>query len=140
MADFPAVSRLRASVAVLGPLMGRLRQARVALPGGDAIGSRPLDMHQNGLRLLGATMTIEHGHVVGSADELRGAEIELEFPSVGATENLLMAACLARGVTVIENAAREPEIVDLAVDADRDGRPDLRCRHQHHHHRRGPVR
>jgi UDP-N-acetylglucosamine 1-carboxyvinyltransferase len=115
VADFPAVSRLRASVAVLGPLMGRLRQARVALPGGDAIGSRPLDMHSNGLRLLGATMTIEHGHVVGSATELRGAEIELEFPSVGATENLLMAACLARGVTVIENAAREPEIVDLAV-------------------------
>ncbi|MEO5835039.1 MAG: UDP-N-acetylglucosamine 1-carboxyvinyltransferase [Nakamurella sp.] len=115
VADFPAVSRLRASVAVLGPLMGRLRQARVALPGGDAIGSRPLDMHQNGLRRLGATMTIEHGHVVGSATELRGAEIDLEFPSVGATENLLMAACLAVGVTVIENAAREPEIVDLAV-------------------------
>ena len=115
IADFPAVSRLRASVAVLGPLMGRLRRARVALPGGDAIGSRPLDMHQNGLRALGATMTIRHGHVVGEAAELRGADIDLEFPSVGATENLLMAACLARGVTVIENAAREPEIVDLAV-------------------------
>ncbi len=115
VADFPAVSRLRASVAVLGPLMGRLRRARVALPGGDAIGSRPLNMHQNGLRALGATMTIEHGHVVGEAVELRGANIDLEFPSVGATENLLMAASLARGVTVIENAAREPEIVDLAM-------------------------
>ncbi len=115
VADFPAVSRLRASVAVLGPLMGRLRRARVALPGGDAIGSRPLDMHQNGLRALGATMTIEHGHVVGEATQLRGATIDLEFPSVGATENLLMAACLATGVTVIDNAAREPEIVDLAV-------------------------
>ena len=115
VADFPAVSRLRASVAVLGPLMGRTRKARVALPGGDAIGSRPLDMHQNGLRALGAEIDIEHGHVVGSARVLRGAEIELEFPSVGATENLLMAASLAQGRTVIENAAREPEIVDLAV-------------------------
>lgn len=115
IADFPAVSRLRASVAVLGPLMGRMRRARVALPGGDAIGSRPLDMHQNGLRSLGATMTIEHGHVVGRADSLVGAEIELEFPSVGATENLLMAASLATGTTVIDNAAREPEIVDLAL-------------------------
>ncbi len=114
IADFPAVNKLRASVAVLGPLMGRLKRARVALPGGDAIGSRPLDMHQNGLRALGATMTIEHGHVVGSAALLRGARIDLEFPSVGATENLLMAASLATGVTVIENAAREPEIVDLA--------------------------
>jgi UDP-N-acetylglucosamine 1-carboxyvinyltransferase len=115
VADFPAVSRLRASVAVLGPLMGRLHQARVALPGGDAIGSRPLDMHQNGLRALGATMEIEHGHVVGTAARLHGTDIELEFPSVGATENLLMAACLADGRTVIENAAREPEIADLAV-------------------------
>ena len=115
VADFPAVSRLRASVAVLGPLMGRLRRATVALPGGDAIGSRPLDMHQNGLRALGATMEIQHGHVVGSARRLRGATIELEFPSVGATENVLMAACLAEGRTLIDNAAREPEIVDLAV-------------------------
>jgi UDP-N-acetylglucosamine 1-carboxyvinyltransferase len=115
VADFPAVSRLRASVAVLGPLMGRLRQATVALPGGDAIGSRPLDMHQNGLRALGATMEIQHGHVVGSARRLHGATIELEFPSVGATENVLMAACLADGRTIIDNAAREPEIVDLAV-------------------------
>jgi UDP-N-acetylglucosamine 1-carboxyvinyltransferase len=92
-----------------------LRRARVALPGGDAIGSRPLDMHLAGLRALGATMDIKHGHVVGDAAHLHGADIDLEFPSVGATENLLMAACLADGRTVIENAAREPEIVDLAV-------------------------
>jgi len=114
-ADFPAVGRLRASVCVLGPLMGRCRQARVALPGGDAIGSRPLDMHQSGLRALGADMGIEHGRVVGRADKLRGAWIGLDFPSVGATENILMAASLAEGTTVIDNAAREPEIIDLAV-------------------------
>jgi len=113
-ADFPAVGRLRASVCVLGPLMGRLHRATVALPGGDAIGSRPLDMHQSGLQALGAVTRIEHGAVVGEAAELRGARIELDFPSVGATENILMAAVLARGTTVIENAAREPEIADLA--------------------------
>ena len=94
-ADFPAVGRLRASVCVLGPLMGRCRQAEVALPGGDAIGSRPLDMHQSGLRAMGATMKIEHGKVVGRATELHGAMIGLDFPSVGATENILMAAVLA---------------------------------------------
>ncbi len=114
-AEFAAAGRLRASVSVLGPLMGRCHRARVALPGGDAIGSRPLDMHQNGLRALGATMTIEHGSVVGEARELRGATVALDFPSVGATENILMAAVLARGTTVIENAAREPEISDLAT-------------------------
>lgn len=114
-ADFPAVGRLRASVCVLGPLMGRCHQARVALPGGDAIGSRPLDMHQSGLRKMGATMGIEHGMVVGRADVLHGASIGLDFPSVGATENILMAAVLAKGTTVIDNAAREPEITDLAA-------------------------
>ena len=114
-ADFPAVGRLRASVCVLGPLMGRCRQARVALPGGDAIGSRPLDMHQSGLRAMGATMNIEHGRVVAHASTLHGASIGLDFPSVGATENILMAAVLADGTTVIDNAAREPEIIDLAV-------------------------
>lgn len=114
LADFPAVGRLRASVCVLGPLMGRLHRARVALPGGDAIGSRPLDMHFAGLRALGAEMSVEHGQVVGAASALHGAVVELDFPSVGATENILMAAVLARGVTVIDNAAREPEIIDLA--------------------------
>jgi UDP-N-acetylglucosamine 1-carboxyvinyltransferase len=114
-ADFPAVGRLRASVCVLGPLMGRLHRATVALPGGDAIGSRPLDMHQSGLQALGASTRIEHGAVVGEAAELRGARINLDFPSVGATENILMAAVLAKGTTVIENAAREPEVSDLAT-------------------------
>ena len=112
-ADFAAVRQFRASVCVLGPLVGRCKRARVALPGGDAIGSRPLDMHQSGLRQLGAECNIEHGCVVASADHLRGAEIQLEFPSVGATENILMAAVLAEGVTTIHNAAREPDVVDL---------------------------
>ncbi|MFB7878281.1 UDP-N-acetylglucosamine 1-carboxyvinyltransferase [Nocardia sp. NPDC056064] len=112
-ADFPAVTQFRASVCVLGPLMARCKRAVVALPGGDAIGSRPLDMHQQGLRLLGATSEIEHGCVVAKADELQGARIRLDFPSVGATENILMAAVLAEGETVIDNAAREPDIVDL---------------------------
>lgn len=112
-ADFDAVKQFRASVCVLGPLMARCRRAVVALPGGDAIGSRPLDMHQSGLRALGAHSAIEHGCVVAEADHLRGAEVSLEFPSVGATENILMAAVLAEGVTTIDNAAREPEIVDL---------------------------
>ena len=112
-ADYASVSRLRASVCVLGPLVGRCKRARVALPGGDAIGSRPLDMHQNGLRRLGARSEIEHGCVVAEAENLHGAQIWLDFPSVGATENILMAAVLAEGTTVIDNAAREPEIVDL---------------------------
>jgi UDP-N-acetylglucosamine 1-carboxyvinyltransferase len=102
-------------VCVLGPLVARCRRAVVPLPGGDAIGSRPLDMHQAGLRKLGATTEIEHGRVVAQADELRGAQIWLDFPSVGATENILMAAVLADGTTVIDNAAREPEIVDLCT-------------------------
>ncbi|WP_344999116.1 UDP-N-acetylglucosamine 1-carboxyvinyltransferase [Tsukamurella soli] len=114
-ADFDAVRQFRASVCVLGPLVARCRRAVVALPGGDAIGSRPLDMHQTGLRALGAHSAIEHGCVVAEADSLRGAEITLDFPSVGATENILMAAVLADGLTVISNVAREPEIVDLAA-------------------------
>jgi UDP-N-acetylglucosamine 1-carboxyvinyltransferase len=114
-ADYGSVSKLRASVCVLGPLVGRCRRAKVALPGGDAIGSRPLDMHQNGLRKLGARSEIEHGCVVAEAEGLHGAQIWLDFPSVGATENILMAAVLAQGTTVIDNAAREPEIVDLCV-------------------------
>ncbi|MFT3899644.1 MAG: UDP-N-acetylglucosamine 1-carboxyvinyltransferase [Gordonia sp. (in: high G+C Gram-positive bacteria)] len=112
-ADFDAVKQFRASVCVLGPLMARCKKAVVALPGGDAIGSRPLDMHQTGLRAMGAESSIEHGCVVASADHLVGAPIALEFPSVGATENILMAAVLADGVTTVDNAAREPEIVDL---------------------------
>jgi UDP-N-acetylglucosamine 1-carboxyvinyltransferase len=114
-ADYKPVSKLRASVCVLGPLLARCRRAVVPLPGGDAIGSRPLDMHQAGLRKLGAVTEIEHGSVVAHVDELRGAQIWLDFPSVGATENILMAAVLADGTTVIDNAAREPEIVDLCT-------------------------
>jgi UDP-N-acetylglucosamine 1-carboxyvinyltransferase len=114
-ADFASMGKLRASVCVLGPLVGRCRRAVVALPGGDAIGSRPLDMHQNGLRQLGARSEIAHGCVVAEAEGLHGAQIWLDFPSVGATENILMAAVLADGTTVIDNAAREPEISDLCT-------------------------
>jgi len=112
-ATSPSVGKLRASVCVLGPLVGRCKRAVVALPGGDAIGQRPLDMHQSGLRQLGATSEIAHGCVVAEADNLHGAQIWLDFPSMGATENILMAAVLAEGTTVIDNAAREPEITDL---------------------------
>jgi UDP-N-acetylglucosamine 1-carboxyvinyltransferase len=112
-ADIDAVRQFRASVCVLGPLTARCHRAVVALPGGDAIGSRPLDMHQSGLEKLGASTRIEHGCVVAHADELRGASLKLDFPSVGATENILTASVLAEGTTVLDNAAREPEIVDL---------------------------
>ncbi|KQB83940.1 UDP-N-acetylglucosamine 1-carboxyvinyltransferase [Corynebacterium lowii] len=112
-ADFDAVRQFRASVCVLGPLTARCGRAVVALPGGDAIGSRPLDMHQSGLEKLGARTRIQHGAVVAEADALVGAPITLDFPSVGATENILTAAVLAQGRTVLDNAAREPEIVDL---------------------------
>jgi len=113
-ADYDLVRKMRASINVLGPLVARCGQAEVALPGGDAIGSRGLDFHVSGLERLGAKITVEHGFVIASAPEgLTGAEIYLEFPSVGATENLVTAAVLARGVTTIDNAAREPEIVDI---------------------------
>ncbi len=113
-APYHLVRRLRASISVLGPLVARCGRAKVALPGGDNIGSRGLDMHLTGLTELGAQMHIEHGFVVAEvADGLRGANLWLDFPSVGATENLLMAAVLAEGTTVIDNVAREPEIIDL---------------------------
>lgn len=111
--DYDLVRRLRASICVLGPLLARCGHVRVAHPGGDAIGSRGLDMHVNGLRLMGAEVSGEHGFVVAEAEKLHGGAIWLDFPSVGATENLLMAAVLADGVTEIDNAAREPEIVDI---------------------------
>ncbi len=113
-ADYDLVRRLRASICVLGPLLARCGRAHVAYPGGDAIGSRGLDMHISGLVKLGAEIDNEHGFLVARAPRgLVGAELRLDFPSVGATENILMAAVLARGSTVIDNAAREPEIVDL---------------------------
>ena len=115
-ADYDLVRKLRASINVLGPLLARCGQADVALPGGDNIGSRGLDMHVAGLERLGATVHSEHGFLIARRDErLRGASIWLDFPSVGATENLLMAAVLALGTTVIDNAAREPEIVDICT-------------------------
>jgi UDP-N-acetylglucosamine 1-carboxyvinyltransferase len=114
--DYDLVRRLRASICVLGPLLARNGWVRVAHPGGDAIGSRGLDMHVAGLQRMGAEITSEHGFIVASAPSgLVGARIWLDFPSVGATENLLMAAVLAKGVTEIDNAAREPEIVDICA-------------------------
>lgn len=113
-APYALVRKLRASICVLGPLLARCGAADVALPGGDSIGSRGLDMHLAGLEKLGATVAVEHGYVVARApDGLAGATIWLDFPSVGATENILMAAVFAQGMTVIDNVAREPEIVDI---------------------------
>ena len=113
-ADYDLVRRMRASINVLGPLIARVGLADVALPGGDAIGSRGLDMHIDGLTLMGVEVTNEHGYLVARVvDELVGASIVLDLPSVGATENLVTAAVLAHGTTIIDNAAREPEIVDL---------------------------
>jgi len=114
VAPYSLVERMRASIVVLGPLLSRIGRAQVAMPGGDDFGSRPIDMHLQGLEQLGATFSYEHGNINGRAEQLLGTEVFLEFPSVGATENLLMAAVLAEGTTVIENAAREPEIGDLA--------------------------
>jgi UDP-N-acetylglucosamine 1-carboxyvinyltransferase len=113
--DYDLVRKMRASISVLGPLVARCGSARVALPGGDAIGSRGLDMHISGLERLGATIESEHGFLVATAPRLTGTSIWLDFPSVGATENLVMAAVLAEGTTVIDNAAREPEIADLCA-------------------------
>ncbi|WGF89871.1 UDP-N-acetylglucosamine 1-carboxyvinyltransferase [Marinivivus vitaminiproducens] len=114
-APYDLVRKMRASVLVLGPMLARMGQARVSLPGGCAIGPRPVDLHIKGLEDLGARITLERGYINAQCDgRLKGAAIRLPFPSVGATENLLMAATLAKGETVIANAAREPEIVDLA--------------------------
>ena len=113
-APYDLVRRMRASTAVLGSLLARAGRARVAVPGGDEIGSRPIDLHVQGLRKMGAEVRSEHGFLVAETTGLRGAAITLDYPSVGATENLMMAAVLARGTTVIDNAAREPEIADLA--------------------------
>lgn len=117
-APYELVSKLRASFFVIGPLLARLGTAQVPLPGGCAIGARPVDLHVRGLRSLGAEVYIDHGivhaSVRGNHDRLQGGKIYLDYPSVGATETIMMAATLAEGETVIENAAREPEIIDLA--------------------------
>lgn len=115
-ADYELVRALRASICVLGPLVARCGQADVAVPGGDEIGSRGVDLHASGLESLGARVHVNHGYLIAEApDGLHGADIRLDFPSVGATENVLMAAVLANGGTRLNNAAREPEIVDIAA-------------------------
>ncbi|MEK7476749.1 MAG: UDP-N-acetylglucosamine 1-carboxyvinyltransferase [Candidatus Coatesbacteria bacterium] len=113
-APYDLVRTMRASFFVLGPVLARLGRARVAFPGGCAIGVRPVDEHLKGLAALGATIVVSEGYVEATADRLRGAAIAFGTPSVGATENVMMAACLAEGTTVMSNAAREPEVVDLA--------------------------
>ncbi len=113
VAPYELVERIRASINVLGPLLTRCGHVRLSLPGGDDFGSRPIDMHVSGLEAMGATFKFSHGYLEAFADRLHGADIIFDFPSVGATENLLTAAVLADGVTRIDNAAREPEIADL---------------------------
>ncbi len=114
-ASYELVRAMRASILVLGPLVARFGKAVVALPGGCAIGSRPIDLHIAGLQKLGATISLEHGYIQAQADRLRGAVVEFEKKTVTGTENLLMAAALAKGETILKNCAREPEVVDLAV-------------------------
>jgi len=113
-APYDLVKTMRASILVLGPLLARFGQARVSLPGGCAIGQRPVDQHISGLKALGAEISVEHGYVIAQAKRLRGAVIRTDMVTVTGTENLMMAATLAEGTTVLENAAREPEVVDLA--------------------------
>ena len=114
-APYKYVSKMRASIVVLGPILARNGHAKVSMPGGCTIGSRPIDLHLKGLEAMGAQITQTAGYIEAKADRLTGAHIYMDFPSVGATQNIMMAATLAQGTTVIENAAREPEIVDLAL-------------------------
>ncbi|MFD1708750.1 UDP-N-acetylglucosamine 1-carboxyvinyltransferase [Siminovitchia sediminis] len=114
-APFEYVRKMRASVLVMGPLLARQGKARVALPGGCAIGSRPIDLHLKGFEAMGARVSVGNGYIEASADQLTGAKIYLDFPSVGATQNIMMAAVLAKGTTILENCAKEPEIADLAA-------------------------
>lgn len=114
VADYDFVSKMRASINVMGPLLARFGHAKVAMPGGCAIGTRPIDIHLKGFEALGAKIEVHAGYVEAYAEQLVGSNVYFDFPSVGATENVMMAACLAEGVTVLENCAREPEIVDLA--------------------------
>lgn len=113
-APYELVSKMRASFLVMGPLLARFQKSKISLPGGCAIGTRPIDLHLKGFKAMGAAVEMDHGYVEASADTLIGNKIYLDFPSVGATENIMMAAALADGITVLENAAEEPEIVDLA--------------------------
>ncbi len=113
-APYDYVRKMRASVLVMGPLLGRLGKAKISMPGGCAIGTRPIDLHLKGFEAMGVRINMEHGNIMAEAPRLKGARIYLDYPSVGATENILMAGVLAEGTTIIENAAEEPEIVDLA--------------------------
>lgn len=114
-APYELIQKMRASFVVMGPLLARKGVAKVSMPGGCAIGARPIDLHLKGFQALGAQINLGHGYIEAKAENgLKGAEIYLDFPSVGATENIMMAATMAEGVTVIQNAAKEPEIVDLA--------------------------
>ncbi|MEA3332980.1 MAG: UDP-N-acetylglucosamine 1-carboxyvinyltransferase [Pseudomonadota bacterium] len=113
-APYELVKTMRASILVLGPLMARFGKARVSLPGGCAIGARPVNLHIKGLEMMGARISVEHGYIIGQAERLKGADINFDVTTVTGTENLMMAAVLADGVTILRNAAREPEIVDLA--------------------------
>lgn len=113
-APYHLVNKMRASFLVMGSLLARYRNAKISMPGGCAIGTRPIDLHLKGFKALGAKVNSEHGYVEADAETLKGSKVYLDFPSVGATENIMMAAVLAEGITTIENAAEEPEIVDLA--------------------------
>jgi UDP-N-acetylglucosamine 1-carboxyvinyltransferase len=113
-APYEYVSRMRASNLVMGPLLARLGKAKISMPGGCAIGTRPIDLHLKGFEAMGATIKVEHGYIIAETPKLTGARVYLDYPSVGATENIMMAGSLAEGTTIIENAAEEPEIVDLA--------------------------
>jgi len=113
-APYDLVRKMRASILVLGPLVARLKKARVSLPGGCAIGARPINLHLKGLAGLGARIELKHGYVEAAADRLKGEEIYMDIPTVTGTENLMMAAVLAEGITVLRNAAREPEVIALA--------------------------
>lgn len=113
-APYELVRKMRASFLVMGPLLARFNQTRISMPGGCAIGTRPIDLHLKGFKALGANVVMDHGFVEAKTDRLTGSKLYLDFPSVGATENIMMAAVLAEGTTIIENAAEEPEIVDLA--------------------------
>ncbi len=113
-APYELVRKMRASFLVMGPLLSRFNYTKISMPGGCAIGTRPIDLHLKGFKCLGADVEIDHGFVEARTEKLKGSKLYLDFPSVGATENIMMAACLAEGTTIIENAAEEPEIVDLA--------------------------
>ena len=113
-APYELVSKMRASFLVMGPLLARFNQTKISMPGGCAIGTRPIDLHLKGFKYLGAQIDMDHGFVEAKTEQLVGTKLYLDFPSVGATENIMMAAALAEGTTIIENAAQEPEIVDLA--------------------------